>query len=684
MNRPWLMFLLLGLTSLLGRSIAFAQGSPDSPSSLALSTMFSPLDAPERKTMGLLQRNFLEMAGGSDSELEIAIVIDGTDSMSAELAGVRKSIERMLADLQRFRKKEVRAAIVVYRDHGSPSGEVVIPLERFTSDQSEIDKAVESLKPESGAPYFYELTDLGLHTAITRLPWSEDPNVTKWIMLFGDAPPYLESYRDAKVEGAHRRFSNELIISLARKNGIQINSVLCTSSDDNVASYKEVIDTTRDFMTQMSTESGGIMLDLSYPAIQEALVDAGKRPEVQYATIAPITAADLAAVSRYASDETGDDGAAKLRDVRIAVIPHAPVSLMQFDPTSDPVRVATAIRTQFASLPGVRTISPIDIQRQLRRLRADGMADEQVMRGLAGRLGVDYLVWGKVMPQNASIQTAAYRRRDGEKVVQVAYDGDRSKIVDVMLSAAAKQPDDTEALVQFAKQVESSSLRALINEPIAQSNATVAELLSSIEALEQSLAFIAGDDEATALLDSALQSATSATEAEPRNAVAWWLRSNASFNLAAGDFMHGRNAEAKQRMVDVKESLRNAVRQLRQLKSESLSREIAADEALLVRGDTKLAIENYEALAVDTMPLKAQLRGHWMLAGIYAGDWGTPETMIDLNKSRLHIIEILANWPESPEASQLKRWLLWDDQSDQSRHNFLPRIHVNLTQMDKV
>ena len=89
-----------------------------------------------------------------------------------------------------------RAAIVVYRDAGSPSGEVEILLDRFSSDEGEIETAIQGLTPESGAPYFHELPDLGIYTAIRKLPWTDDDRVTKWILMFGDAPPYAESYRD--------------------------------------------------------------------------------------------------------------------------------------------------------------------------------------------------------------------------------------------------------------------------------------------------------------------------------------------------------------------------------------------------------------------------------------------------------------------------------------------------------
>ncbi len=111
------------------------------PAGSALSTIFSPSRAPKQKTMGLLQRSFLDLADQGDQKLEVAIVVDGTESMATELAGVRRSIHQMLSDLRLYRNNEVRAAIVVYRDAGSPSGEVVIPLKQFTDDQEAISQS---------------------------------------------------------------------------------------------------------------------------------------------------------------------------------------------------------------------------------------------------------------------------------------------------------------------------------------------------------------------------------------------------------------------------------------------------------------------------------------------------------------------------------------------------------------
>ncbi|MDA0658273.1 MAG: hypothetical protein O2931_03735 [Planctomycetota bacterium] len=58
-----------------------------SPVQNALETIFSPQRAPAKKTMGLLQRSFLDLADAAQPKLQIAFVIDGTTSMGESLAG---------------------------------------------------------------------------------------------------------------------------------------------------------------------------------------------------------------------------------------------------------------------------------------------------------------------------------------------------------------------------------------------------------------------------------------------------------------------------------------------------------------------------------------------------------------------------------------------------------------------
>lgn len=646
------------------------------PAGAALSTIFSPTRAPQRKTMGLLQRSFLDLADQGDAELEVAIVVDGTDSMATELAGVRSSIHQMLADLKRYRQSEVRAALVIYRDTGSPSGECVVPLSRFTANEQEIAKAVESLVPESGAPFFHELSDVGIHTALTQLPWTEDPRVQRWILMFGDAPPYAEGFQDPKHPTARRRYATELLVALAARKNVRINSVLCTSSENVVEPYDKAVDETRDFMNRLASGTDGLMLDLSYPEIRTALIDADRQPEIALAKIEPIAAIDLAAARRAEAAPAN-----AMTTVSLAILPHAPFSNMTFDPRSEAVQVSTALRHRFSQLPGVRVVSPVDIERQLRRVRADGIDGENMLRGLAARLGVDYVVWGRVEPNTPVVHTAAYRRRDGERVVEVSFGGDRGQLTSALLTAVSKEAGaGDEAWSGLSKRIASLSLESGIDQPLAADEATSRELLAALEALERALAAPAGEEASVQLLKQADASIRAAIAAEPRNALGHWLSANVAYNQAARLFQNGEVEAAEARMREMKSSLRRAVRERDSVKLPSLVTEIEADHALLVARDASEAIEKYKQLTSLDSPPASQLRAHWMLAGIYAGDWGVAESATDPALARDHVIQILANWPESPEATLLKQWLRWDESTEQTDFNYLPQINVTLSQ----
>lgn len=638
----------------------------------ALSTLFSPSRAPKRKTMGLLQRSFLDLASQADQELEVAIVIDGTDSMAAELAGVRQSINEMLADLRKHRNNAVRVALVVYRDHGSPSGEVSIPLKVFTDDDAAINAAVASLKPESGAPFFHELPDLGLQTALTGLEWSTDDHVTKWILMFGDAPPYSESFKDKKTPEAYRRFATSLLINLAQKNNIRVNCVLCTSGENVSQPYNDALGETRNFMNALCAGTDGLMLDLSDPTTRTALIDAGKQPDVQLAALPPISGIDLEAVRR---DNLPQQQATKT--VSLAVVPHLPLSKISFDPKHPAVLVSTALRTKLAKVPGVRVASPRDIKEQLRRLRAEGISDDNAIRGLAARLRVDFVVWGSLQP-DAQYESAAYRRQDGEKIVPINLVANSNDMAYVLIRASSQNAPEDQALSQMLQRME--SMKDTLNAPMAGDVATSSDLLTSMEALEQALAYESGSEDSVQLLATADVASKNAITAESKNSLGHWLQSNVAYNQASRLYQIGDVEAAKTRMAEMKSSLRRAVDEVGGVDNPALATEIKGDYYLLIRRDPAKAMEAYTAMTALDQPLQSQLRGHWMLAGIYAGDWATQEkATFKPEEARRHITEIMANWPDSPEAKLLKEWLQWDDEKEQTSFNYLPKINAQLS-----
>ncbi len=302
------------------------------------------------------------------------------------------------------------------------------------------------------------------------------------------------------------------------------------------------------------------MLDLSYPDIRTALIEAGKQPSVTLTQIQPITDIDLAAARRIDVPQIAENkAAAESRTVSLAILPHAPFTSMAFDPQSDAVQVSTALRHRFAQLPAFRVASPVDVQRQLRRLQSEGLSDDQAVRGIGARLGVDYVVWGKVESNTPRVETAAYRRSDGARIVQVSFDGERSRLANVLLTTASTADNaQDDAFTALSHRLRSVAMKEAFDQPIANDAASTREILAALEALDQSLALAVGDESSVELLNQADASCRAAIASDPRNALAHWLSSNVAYNQAARLFKVGDTAAAESRIREMKSALRRA------------------------------------------------------------------------------------------------------------------------------
>lgn len=666
-----------------------AQGLGEEPvagdsTAATLRSIFSFSAAPPRKTMGLLQRSFLEIIPPRENDLEIALVIDGTGSMEAALAGVRDSALAMLDDLSRGRGGEVRMAIVVYRDYASPGGSVQIVQDRFTGDTASIRQALDSLRAESGAPFFHEMVDVGVHTALDQLPWSTGNDTTRWLFLFGDAPPYAESYAAIDFPEARRHYSTDLLVGLAGRKGIQIHSVLCESSAELATTYRQALPETRGFMNALATGTGGLMLDLSYPDIRQAILDAGRQPRADLIEIEPITRTDLILARDAATAVTGAATAEAdptAGEVRIAILPHLPLHQMTFDPGNPAVQVATHLRHKLEGLPRVRMSSPYDVERRVRRLRAAGLNDEQQVQALASQLGVDFVVWGERDDTGKPSASVVYARGAAEPVVRVSHAGQFTQLASLMLEQA---PDERlKQLIAPTTPAASTDRKGAIVKPLARQPGTAREILYALETLEQVLGAMADDPAAGERLARAQQAAEAALKTESTNGLAHWLLANIHFNLATAAQSRGATDAAAEAMREMKRSLGRAYRFRNEIDSPSLVKELAADHLLLVQRKVPEAIGAYEALAIDPeASASVRRRAHWMLTGLYSGDWGVDPEAVDPTLARQHAIAILANWEASPEAGLLRKWLGWDEQTDRTEHPFLPRSHGDLANVE--
>ena len=102
---------------------------------------------------------------------------------------------------------------------------------------------------------------------------------------------------------------------------------------------------------------------------------------------------------------------------------------------------------------------------------------------------------------------------------------------------------------------------------------------------------------------------------------------------------------------------------------ESVKSELLADYNLLYRKDYEEAAKHYEQLArsMDSTGLHTMLRAHWMLAGIYSGDWGAGVQIVNADRARVHLVQILAHWEDSREAQYVKNNLRWNEEKGENQ-----------------
>lgn len=662
---------VLFFMSLASRQLVLSQ---ESSVEQALDSLFSPSRAAERKTMGLLQRSFLDLVEEAQPKLEVALVIDGTDSMTNSLNGLRNALDTLFQDLTRY-KDNVQMQVVVFRDSGSPSGSVTFPLnisnQQFTKDIALVQSGIARIQAETGAPFFHEQVDAGIHAAINSLPWSADENTSKWILLFGDAPPFDENWADEETK-SERKYSTSLLITQARNKGIKISSVLCQSEDRVKKAYERSLGKTRRFMAELANETNGLMLDLSYDDIRKAIAHSSKRPKP---TFQPLTAITKVSLQKLRDEARGN----KLilspdRQTRLAILPYLPLDKLSFDPQQREVQIAAELRLKFQQVPGVTVKTSRQIERIYGPLVRRGLKGNQLLAGVAKRLRVDYVLWGKMVNRSGRVEVApvVFANTKQKPVPMDKIRANKNQSAAGMIATrvlhAVTEPN-SEMLAQV-DQLQPQLFRLVSTKPDA-----VNELITSFDALEQSLEYTVGSEESMRLLELAKRNLDAAIEEDNTNPFAQYLNANYLFNVAQAKSMNGDTAGVRGLMRQFKTALETANKNRNGDLPSELQTEIKALHALLILKNVPAAIKEYESLTeVDEyLRLNSARRAHWMLAGIYSGDWGVKKEFADSQKMKFHLEQILAFWETSPEAEYIKKVLRWDAEQGESQFNHFPR-----------
>jgi hypothetical protein len=643
---------------------------------IALDSIFNPRRAPSAKSMGLLQGNFLDAVKPARA-LQVAIVVDVTESMSAELASIRESVPRLLDDLARLTDANISTTIIAVTDFGSGEQPVSILHPTFLDDRKKIDDTLLQLQAGSGRPYFPEPVDLGIHRAIELLPWSTAPDVDKWIFFIGDAPPYDSNFSEPEKK-AKRWFETQRLIDLANQRGIKVFCLLCKSREAERAAYEASLEKTRQFMSQLSTETGGLMLDLSYQQVREELLSRAGRQRASYAKVGYISQRD---VEQLRGGEQHDAGGR----LRIAVLPLLSFPEMTFYFERPEVQIATQLRQLLQDVGNLRIVSPRELEQELLRLKTESIPESQWPQAICLRLRADYLVSG-TMRGNERRQDAVLNVHGPDSqdpLVTLGVGASREQLSRAIFSQLATAENPAAEYLMFQKRVAKylgdSGLETIGAGMFGELSATgQAELFAAIEALEQSLSYPAGDLEARKMLDAAEQKLVAFVGGNPRHAFGHSILASCRYNQAKLLETLGQQDDAKAKFKAAQQSLDEAYLLRKTVGDEISQWEIQADYHLLVRQDWKQAIDFYEQIVKrnETSPAGHALHAHWMLAGIRAGDWGAEEKspdVLDVEKCRQHLMRILAWWPESIEAETIRTALRWNEKSEMNQSPWFPR-----------
>ncbi len=653
-------------------SDCLAQDSPAVAGQL-LTTLFSPVVAAEQNPKGILQRPSLLDRIARSKDLELAIVIDGTESMSAQLEAIQQHLQRMIADLNSALGDRLAIQIVVYRDIGANEMieyPLATPDKAFTADSGIISAGLTKLVPKSGAPYFLEPVDVGLNAALTQLPWSDKSTVARWILLIGDAPPFEPSLQEDE-NGASRKYANEQLILLAKEKGITIHSLICPTRAVDQSIYDQVLPQTREFFQSLSESTGGTAFDLSNTDFRAQIASAADRAAVDYVPIGTISQREI---DELASSIPKLEEAKTNRPLRIAVLPFMPrqsdqlLKMNLYDAgRNESVVLAKLLSNQLSEIGALKVDlnQLISITFDLVGLR---LRNESLVKSIGDQTQADYLFCVNIGPGDGSktkYEFALMETSSGRYIVlprsqQLESGMLNTKVGEYLLKLVH---------IETRKLTPPSDLRALISKVIPAlartRNVNVAGTkevetlivkawldIEAVVGFELVSNHASNQKELEIALDAAEEKIIKALQIDNTNATACLIAAN----IRMARILLDRTSEKSEKWSDEAKAYLETAYQFAVKDPVAVRAEIDGDLKLF-QADFEAAVDRYNEVLKDSQDEAQKLRARWMLMGLHSGDWGakSASNVVDANKARKYAIEILAFHPNTPHARRLSQ-----------------------------
>jgi hypothetical protein len=160
--------------------------------------------------------------------VEVCFVLDTTGSMAGLIEGAKLKIwsiaNRMVAAKP---VPELKVALIGYRDRGD---QYVTKRFDLSDDIDAVYANLQQFRADGGGDT-PESVNLALHEAVTKISWSDDPQVLRIVFLVGDCPPHMDYAGEVQYPEVCRT---------AVRRDIIVNTVQCGSQAETVPVWQEI------------------------------------------------------------------------------------------------------------------------------------------------------------------------------------------------------------------------------------------------------------------------------------------------------------------------------------------------------------------------------------------------------------------------------------------------------------